>query len=84
VWLKRLKIAIATEDIELLGELLEETTEIKTPEDAQSAVILLAQAKELLEAKKSEAQSAMQQIKKNINFLKSGVADTPAKFDITS
>jgi hypothetical protein len=84
MWLRELKIAIATEDIALLDSLLLDVPQLKDAKDAQSAVILLAQAKELLEAKKSEAQSAMQQIKKNINFLKSGVADTPAKFDITS
>jgi glutaminase len=84
MWLNELKIAVATEDVSLLGKLLADIPELESKKEMQSAIILFSQAKELLEAKKMETEVSMQQIKKNINFLKSGVADTPAKFDITS
>ncbi|MEN4053852.1 MULTISPECIES: hypothetical protein [Sulfurimonas] len=84
MWLNQLKVAIATEDFSLLESLLVDLPHLSDTKEIESALILFAQAKELLEAKKDETKASMQQIKKNINFLKSGVADAPAKFDISS
>jgi hypothetical protein len=83
MWLNQLKVAIVTQDYGLLETLLNDIPDLNKDE-MKSALYLFEKVKELLEVKKNEAQTSMKQIKKNIEFLKSGVADKPAKFDITS
>jgi len=84
MWLNKLKIAIVEKDTALLELLLNDIPELKKREDIESAIALLGEATCLVQSLKDTTQSSMEQVRKNINFLKSGVADAPAKFDITS
>lgn len=84
MWLNELKIAVCQEDIKMLDKLLSELPQLTNKEELNSAVILLDQAKQIMQEKKIETFKAMQQIKKNIDFLNSTTAETTAKFDITS
>jgi hypothetical protein len=84
MWLKQLMIAVSQEDMKLLEKLLDEVPQFRKKEDLESAVILLYQAKEIIEKKKDTTFQAMKQMKKNIDFLNSATADKTAKFDITS
>ncbi|MEO1937879.1 MAG: hypothetical protein ABGW85_04500 [Sulfurimonas sp.] len=84
MWLNQLKVAIVEQDTALLELLLNDIPKLEKKEDIESAIVLLGEATRLVQSLKDDTQKSMQQVKKNINFLKSGVADTPAKFDITS
>jgi len=84
MWLNRLKVAIVEKDMVLLEELLEDIPQLTNKEDIKSAITLLGEATKLVEKLRDDTKASMIQVKKNINFLKSGLADAPAKFDITS
>ncbi len=84
MWLNELKIAVSQEDVKMLDKLLSELPQLTNKEELNSAVILLDQAKEIMQEKKVETFKAMQQIKKNIDFLNSTTAERTAKFDVTS
>ncbi len=84
MWLNQLKVAIVTEDFSLLESLLTDLPHLSNTKEIESALLLFTQAKELLEAKKDEVKASTQQIRKNINFLKSGITEAPTKFDISS
>jgi len=84
MWLNQLKVAIVEKDTALLELLLNDIPKLEKKEDIESAIVLLGEATRLVQSLKDETQKSMRQVKKNIDFLKSGVADTPAKFDITS
>jgi len=84
MWLNQLKVAIVEKDTALLELLLQDIPKLEKKEEIESAIVLLGEATRLVQSLKDETQASMSQIRKNINFLKSGVADVPAKFDITS
>lgn len=84
MWLKKLQIAIAQKDVELLSTLLDDIPELSDAQELQSAVILLDQAKEILLELQDETTQAMQQLKKNSDFLKVSQNKTPNRLDIRS
>jgi len=84
VWLNQLKVAVVQKDTELLSSLLDDIPTLENSEDIQTALYLLKEATTLTQQLKAETATSMKQIKKNIDFLNSAVADKTAKFDITS
>lgn len=84
MWLNKLKIAVSQKDPELLDSLLAEIPELTEKEDLDSAIVLLAQAKEIIQNLQNETEASMKQIKKNLEFLKSTQAVQTHKFDIKS
>lgn len=84
MWLNQLKIAVSQKDPELLGSLLTEIPELTEKEELDSAIVLLAQAKEIIQNLQDETAASMKQIKKNLEFLKSTEAMKTYKLDIKS
>ena len=84
MWLNKLKVAVVQKDVKLLGALLEDIPSLETPEEIENARYLLQEATKLVQSLQDNTFASMKQIKKNIAFLNSGIADSPAKFDITS
>ena len=84
MWLNQLKVAVVQKDTELLGSLLENIPTLEDAKEIETAIYLLQEATTLTQQLKDETVASMKQIKKNIDFLNSAVADKAAKFDITS
>lgn len=84
MWLNQLKIAVSQKDPELLGSLLAEIPELTEKEELDSAIVLLAQAKEIIQNLQDETAVSMKQIKKNLEFLKSTQTSKPFKLDVKS
>lgn len=84
MWLNQLKIAVSQKDIELLGSLLSDIPNLTDKEELDSAIVLLAQAKEIIQELQNETAASMKQIKKNLEFLKSTEATKIHKLDIKS
>ena len=73
MWINNLKIALATNDIEKLDNLITTLPEFEKLEDMQEAFYLLNQAGSLLETLRDDTLKEMNKTKKNINFIKSGI-----------
>ena len=84
MWLNQLKIAIVQKDVKLLSSLLDDTPTFEDAKEIESALCLLNEASSIMHQLKSETASSMSQIRKNIDFLNSGVADKASQFDIKS
>ena len=84
MWLKELKIAIIEKDTDKLNRLMDSLPELTNKEDVDSAVFLLKEATALVRDLRDDTQSAMIQMKKNIDFLQSTSSPTTSKFDINS
>ena len=82
MWLNKLKIAIIEKNTEQINALLEELPSFKDIEEMKEAQHLLKEAAILLISLKSETQDSMQQIQKNISFLKSTQANSTPTLDI--
>ena len=84
MWLNELKIAVVQQDADAIESLLEDIPKLQDPQQIDQAIHLLAEANRFITSLRDETQTSMQQIQKNIDFLRSGVADKTARFDITS
>lgn len=84
MWIDKLKIAIIQKDTGALDVLLDTMPQSLTAKEAQEAMYLFAEALELLYTLKDETSTSMQQLKRNINFLKSTRPNSAYKLDITS
>lgn len=85
MWLNKLKIAIIEKDTKLLDELLNNLPELSDPKEIEQALYLLREATELLYTLKDETQHSMEQIQKNLKFLKStNFSNTLNRLDIKS
>lgn len=84
MWLNKLKIAIVEKDMDSLDSLMGELPHLEKKEDISQAIYLLKEATSLVESLKSDTQTSMIQMKKNINFLKATQAPTSNKLDIIS
>ena len=71
MWLTKLKTALVLEDIEQLSSLLNEMPQFDTMEQMEEASYLLMQTKALIEKNKTHTAQILQQLKNNLNFLKS-------------
>lgn len=85
MWLNQLKIAVSQKDIELLDSLLSDIPNLTEKEELDSAIVLLAQAKEIIQNLQNETAASMKQIKKNLEFLKSTeTTKKPHRLDVKS
>jgi len=73
MWNNQLKIAIATKDIEKIDKLIKTMPEFEKLEDMEKAFHLMNQARVILESLKAETMHNMNKMKKNIDFIKSGI-----------
>jgi len=83
MWLKKLKIAVIQKDIKSLAVLLDDIPVLKDAKEVEEALYLLQEAQRVVQALKDETTSSMLQMKKNIDFLNSTIANKTAQFDIT-
>jgi len=84
VWLNQLKVAVVQRDTELLSSLLDDVPALEDAQDIETAIYLLQEATTIMQQLKDETAVSMKQIKKNIDYLNSSVADQKSQFDVTS
>lgn len=84
MWLNQLKIAVVQKNMELLSSLLDAIPTLENIQDIETALYLLQEATTFTQELKDETATSMTQIKKNLDFLNSTVANKTAKFDIIS
>lgn len=82
MWLTKLKTALILEDIESISTLLDETPQFETIEQMEEASYLLMQVKALIEKDKIQTAQILQQIKNNLNFLKSTQPEAPYSLNL--
>jgi len=79
-YLNKLKIAVINEDINKLEELVNETPEYDTIEEAKEIVVFLQQAIKLLQKEKNKLSAQMQKIK-NLQKFNSEKSDNTETFN---
>ena len=82
MWLTKLKTALVLEDSEAISELLDEMPQFDTIAQMEEASYLLMQVKTFIEREKTQTAHTLQQIKNNINFLKSTQTETPSSLNL--
>lgn len=82
MWLTKLKTALILEDIEQLSSLLDEMPQFETIEQMEEASYLLIQTKTLIEKNKLHTAQILQQLKNNLNFLKSTQTEAPSSLNL--
>ncbi|HEX5330578.1 hypothetical protein [Sulfuricurvum sp.] len=82
MWLTKLKTALVLEDIETLSSLLDEMPQFETIEQMEEASYLLIQTKTLIEKNKLHTAQILQQLKNNLNFLKSTQTEAPSSLNL--
>lgn len=82
MWLAKLKTALILEDIEQLSTLLDEMPQFDSIEQMEEASYLLIQTKTLIETHKSHTAQILQQLKNNLNFLKSTQVESPSSLNL--
>ena len=84
MWLKKLKIAIIENNTDQLNSLMDSLPQLNNSKEIEEALNLIQLAKKSVENLQNETQESMQQMKKNLDFLKATQAPSGGKFDITS
>lgn len=84
MWLDHLKIAIVEKDIDKINTLLEDLPDLENPQELDSAICLLKEAEKLMYSLQNETEKSMQQMKKNMNYLKSTQDKRTSGLDIKS
>ncbi len=82
MWLTKFKTALVLEDFESISALLEETPQFETLQQMEEASYLLAQTKTSVEKNKSQTAHVLQQLKNNLNFLKSTQTEPPSSLNL--
>lgn len=82
MWLTKLKTALVLEDSEGISALLDEMPQFDTIAQMEEASYLLMQVKAFIESEKIQTAHTLQQIKNNINFLKSTQTETPSSLNL--
>ena len=82
MWLTKLKTALVLEDSEGISALLDEMPQFDTIAQMEEASYLLMQVKTFIENEKTQTAHTLQQIKNNINFLKSTETETPSSLNL--
>ncbi len=83
MWVSNFKIALATGDLVALEELALHLPELLTLEEKQEATFLIQNAIALFESKKQASLREMTQIKKNLEFIRSGTRTPAKRLDVT-
>ena len=81
MWLKKLKIAIVEENTTAISKLMEEIPKLTDKAEIEEALFLLKSADKLISSLKNTTNITMQQMRKNIDFLKSTQAPKKNNFD---
>ena len=82
MWLNDFKIALIRQETEKLDLLLSQMPHFSDLKEMEEASYLLKEALQLIGTLKNENKSSQQQLKKNIDFLKSTQSDTPPTLNI--
>ena len=83
-WLTKLKIAIAEQNIENIENLIDNLPKFTNAQELEEAQYLFKEVAILLHTLKDETQSTMQQIQKNLTFLRATETQTATRLDIKS
>ncbi len=70
MWLDKLKIATIEKDVASLEKLLRDIPELKEKREREEALYLLKEATSQMQKLKGETLISMQQMKKNLDFLR--------------
>ncbi len=70
MWLGKLKIAVIEGDVASLQKLLSDVPELKEKREREEALYLLKEATSQMQKLKDETLVSMQQMKKNLDFLR--------------
>lgn len=70
MWLDKLKIATIEKDVASLEKLLRDVPELKEKKEREEALYLLKEATSQMQKLKHETLISMQQMKKNLDFLR--------------
>jgi len=82
MWLTKLKTALVLEDIEALSILIDNMPQFETIEQMEEALYLLIEIKTYLEKSKTQTAQILQQLKNNLNFLKSTQLEPPSSLNL--
>ncbi len=83
-WLTKLKIAIAEQNTMGIDKLISEVPKFDTIEEMKEAQYLFKEVSVLLHSLKDKTQVSMQQIQKNLDFMRATQASPTGKLDIKS
>ena len=84
MWLKAFTIAIIEKDSEKLNGLMDTMPQFEKKADIESALVLIEEAKKLIESLQLQTQTSMLQMQKNMKFLKATQAPAISSLDISS
>lgn len=82
MWLNDFKIAIVQKDTDRINTLLSEMPQFTDLKEMETAAYLLKEANDLLHTLQNDTKHSMQQLKKNIDFLKSTHSDDTPTLNI--
>ena len=83
-WLNKLKIAIAEKNIENIENLIDNLPKFENVPELEEAQYLFKEVAVLVHALKDETQASMQQIQKNLTFLRATETKSATTLDIKS
>jgi hypothetical protein len=81
MWHKEMQVALVTQDIDKLSELIDQPLAFETLEEMEHAQYLFAEAVKLLRTLQNETSLTMKKIKQNIDFLKATQGKSKGKLD---
>jgi len=84
MWLTKLKIAIIEKNAESLDKLLDAIPELTEKTEIEEAIYLLEEASRVFGGLKDEVLKSMNQIQKNLQFLRSTDIPTSRNLDMMS
>lgn len=82
-WLDSLKIAIVEQDIKLLDSLLNSMPLISSRDELDSAIVLIDEAIIMVNTLRDDTLLLMNQLKKNLDFLRVNDIPTSKRLDVT-
>ncbi len=82
MWLNKLKIAIIEKNTDALDKLLDDIPKLEDVKEIQEAIYLLREASELVHSLQDDTSAVINQIKKNLQFLRSTDIPISSKLDI--
>jgi len=82
MWLTKLKIAIIEKNTDSLDNLLDNLPKLDNEKEIEEVIYLLREANELVHSLQDNTSATMNQIKKNLQFLRSTDIPTSSKLDI--
>ena len=84
MWLTQLKVALIEKDTDALGKLIDDIPQLSDIKKIEEAAYLTKEAALLLQELKEETAASMEQIQKNLQFLRSTERPSSRLLDITS